>query len=98
MSNILGDFQVGGYIYHNPVSLSEDTIDDVRSYSSGGDIVKEKCTVANPVKGAGTWMVVPGGGGTDEKVKYDAGDSTAGYVADKIIAGDGISVAEGDVS
>jgi hypothetical protein len=31
----------------------------------------------------------------DEKVKYDAGDSTAGYVADKIIAGTGISVAEG---
>ena len=33
--------------------------------------------------------------GTDEKVKYDAGDPTAGYVADKIIAGTGISVAEG---
>lgn len=32
---------------------------------------------------------------TDEKVKYDAGDTTAGYVADKIIAGTGISVAEG---
>jgi hypothetical protein len=32
---------------------------------------------------------------TDEKVKYDAEDPTAGYVADKIIAGDGISVAEG---
>lgn len=31
----------------------------------------------------------------DEKVKYDAGDPSAGYVADKIIAGDGISVAEG---
>lgn len=34
-------------------------------------------------------------GGTDEKVKFDAGDSTAGYVADKIVAGTGISVAEG---
>jgi hypothetical protein len=32
---------------------------------------------------------------TDEKVKYDAGDTTAGYVADKVIAGTGISVAEG---
>ncbi|HQJ93173.1 MAG TPA: tail fiber protein, partial [Clostridia bacterium] len=31
----------------------------------------------------------------DEKVKYDAGDSSAGYVADKFVAGDGISVAEG---
>jgi hypothetical protein len=35
------------------------------------------------------------GVGTDEKVKYDAGDPTAGYVADKVIAGTGISVAEG---
>ena len=33
--------------------------------------------------------------GSDEKVKYDAADPTAGYVADKIIAGTGISVAEG---
>lgn len=33
--------------------------------------------------------------GTDEKVKYDASDPTAGYIADKIIAGTGISVAEG---
>lgn len=40
------------------------------------------------------YPVVPVPGG-DEKVKYDAGDPTAGYVADKIIAGDGISVAQG---
>ena len=33
--------------------------------------------------------------GSDEKVKYDSSDPTAGYVADKIIAGTGISVAEG---
>lgn len=33
--------------------------------------------------------------GSDEKVKYDASDPTAGYVADKIVAGTGISVAEG---
>lgn len=31
----------------------------------------------------------------DEKVKYNVGDPTAGYVADKIVAGTGISVAEG---
>ena len=36
-----------------------------------------------------------GGTATDEKVKYDVDDLTAGYVADKVIAGDGISVAEG---
>jgi hypothetical protein len=34
-------------------------------------------------------------GSTDEKVKYDVGDPTAGYVADKFVAGTGISVAEG---
>jgi hypothetical protein len=33
--------------------------------------------------------------GTDELVKFDAGDPTAGYLADKVIAGTGISVAEG---
>ena len=32
---------------------------------------------------------------TDEKVKYDVNDPTAGYIADKIVAGDGISLAEG---
>jgi hypothetical protein len=40
------------------------------------------------------YPAVPSQGG-DEKVKYDAADPTAGYVSDKIIAGDGISVAEG---
>jgi hypothetical protein len=32
---------------------------------------------------------------TDEKVKYDAADTVAGYLADKIIAGTGISLSEG---
>jgi hypothetical protein len=32
---------------------------------------------------------------SDEKVKYDVSDPSAGYISDKIIAGDGISVAEG---
>ena len=35
------------------------------------------------------------GTGTDGKVKYDAGDTTAGYIADKFVAGTGISLAEG---
>ena len=34
-------------------------------------------------------------GDTDEKVKYDSADPTAGYLADKIIAGTGITIAEG---
>lgn len=32
---------------------------------------------------------------TDEKVKYNADDPTAGYLADKIVAGDGISITQG---
>ena len=43
--------------------------------------------------GTCSWQSVAGG--TDEKVKYDVNDPTAGYVADKIVAGAGISVAEG---
>lgn len=43
--------------------------------------------------GTCSWQTVAAS--TDEKVKYDAGDPTAGYVADKIVAGTGISVAEG---
>ena len=35
------------------------------------------------------------GSTTDEKVKYDAGDPTAGYVADKFVAGTGITLSEG---
>jgi len=35
------------------------------------------------------------GSTTDEKVKYDAGDTTAGYIADKFVAGTGITLAEG---
>jgi len=32
---------------------------------------------------------------SDEKVKYDASDPTAGYIVDKFVAGTGISLAEG---
>jgi hypothetical protein len=41
------------------------------------------------------WGNVKIRGGLDEKVKYDAGDPTAGYLADKVVAGTGISIAEG---
>ena len=33
--------------------------------------------------------------GTDEKVKYNSDDPTAGYLDTKVIAGDGVSIAEG---
>jgi hypothetical protein len=34
-------------------------------------------------------------GATDEKVKYDINDPTAGYLADKVVAGEGIILSEG---
>jgi hypothetical protein len=67
-----------------------------------GDIVDKVARIINFTGTAitkspdGTINIPVGSGsGSDEKVKYDAGDPTAGYVADKIIAGTGISVAEG---
>mgnify|MGYP001359823743 CR=1 FL=1 len=39
--------------------------------------------------------VIPGGTATDELVKYDEGDPTAGYLSEKIIAGENISIDEG---
>ena len=37
----------------------------------------------------------PSGGGDDEKVKYNASDVASGYLADKVVAGTGIALAEG---
>lgn len=37
----------------------------------------------------------PDESGTDEKIKYDAADPAAGYLSNKVIAGSGVSVAEG---
>ena len=49
--------------------------------------------------GAVTWEqlyeIPEGGTGTDEKVKYDIADPIAGYLFDKIIAGNGITLTEG---
>jgi len=71
----------------------------------GGAVVGAGLIGASAIAGAspsafwrdeeGNLTDLKGGSATDEKVKYDAGDTTAGYVADKVIAGEGISVAEG---
>jgi hypothetical protein len=66
--------------------LTSDQVDKVDLITISGDGTKY-------LRDDGTYDTVSGAG--DEKVKYDAGDPTAGYVADKIIAGDGISVEEG---
>jgi hypothetical protein len=47
------------------------------------------------VNSEGKHIYVNDESGTDEKVKYNADDPTAGYIADKFIAGTGIILAEG---
>ena len=47
------------------------------------------------VKGAEDGLEFTTPTATDEKVKYDSGDPAAGYVADKFVAGTGITLAEG---
>jgi hypothetical protein len=49
-------------------------------------------SVTNTVNGV---KVEASGTSTDEKVKYDVNDLTAGYLADKIVAGTGITLSEG---
>jgi hypothetical protein len=58
------------------------------SYSGqGSKVVKVKADETGLEFGVAT--------STDEKVKYDVNDSTAGYVADKFVAGTGITLSEG---
>ena len=45
--------------------------------------------------GSGHYTVSAPGSTTDEKVKYDVNDPTAGYVTDKFVAGTGITLSEG---
>jgi len=47
------------------------------------------------VNGAGTALEFVASVSTDEKVKYDAGDPTAGYLSAKVVAGTGITLSEG---
>lgn len=47
------------------------------------------------VNSEGNHVYVTDESGTDEKVKYDVSDPTAGYIEDKFVAGTGITLAEG---
>jgi len=47
------------------------------------------------VKGDETGLEFTANLATDEKVKYDAGDPTAGYLSAKVVAGTGITLSEG---
>lgn len=91
-TNITVDNSIIGYpkisASGGSVSAFTDLTDVPSSYTGqGGKVVAVKSDVSGLEFISAT--------STDEKVKYDASDPTAGYVADKIIAGTGISVAEG---
>jgi hypothetical protein len=61
---------------------------DTGSYAGqGGKVVKVKSDETGLEYGVAT--------STDEKVKYDVNDPTAGYVADKFVAGTDITLSEG---
>ncbi len=55
------------------------------------DGVLYRCTVTGT---PATWAAVSGAA-ADEKVKYNADDAAAGYLADKIVAGTNVTLAEG---
>ena len=81
------------------------TADDIPAIPTNSDFdLADLGDVVNTAKAEGKILKVDALGnheyvddelGTDEKVKFDSEDPTAGYITDKVIAGDGISVAEG---
>ena len=56
---LYGDFctATGKYFYLGNTSPTADTENDIRAYNNGGTWVIQRCSVANAVKGAGTWVV-----------------------------------------
>lgn len=55
---IRGDLDVRRYLYLTCQSDTEDTVGDIRMYSTPNTPVHEKCTEASAVKGGGTWEVI----------------------------------------
>jgi hypothetical protein len=93
LSGLLPDSHLTDFV-HGDISHTNRTDLDNVSGTNTGDQVGDGVTIT----GAGTIadpFVAAGGGSADEKVKYDVNDPTAGYIVDKIIAGSGISIAEG---
>ncbi len=92
---IKGSVHIGNYIYVRCLSHSEDTVGDVRLYPLSGVVLVEECTVANPAKGGGTWVIT---GRTHEKlhslISPDDHETEVGN-ADKIVGWDGSGVPEG---
>lgn len=55
---VIGSAYIGAYTYHTCESDDYDAIGDVRYYGDNGRLIVEKCTVANGVKGGGTWAAL----------------------------------------
>lgn len=55
----IGDINtlINHYHYY-ATSASADTVNDFRTYNNGTNLITEKCTVANTIKGAGAWIIV----------------------------------------
>ncbi len=77
----------------NQVIDSDSTINDLSDVDDYSITDAGKVLKVNSTGDSTEWAVDESG--TDEKVKYDSSDPTAGYVSDKFIAGTGVSVAEG---
>jgi hypothetical protein len=65
--------------------------DTPASYSGAGG----KIVAVNSGASALEFIDAPSGGGDDEKVKYNADDDSSGYLAEKVVSGTGIALAEG---
>ncbi len=52
---IKGSIHIGNFIYLRSASNTEDTVDDIRLYATGGQYIVEKCITADAAKGGGTW-------------------------------------------
>jgi hypothetical protein len=68
---------------------------DLRYHGGGLSSIIAGSGITAVDDGSGHITVSAPGSTTDEKVKYDAGDPTAGYVTDKFVAGTGITLSEG---
>jgi hypothetical protein len=55
-ANGFGITNPSGYIYTKQTNNTGDTVGDTRIYNYDGIMYSQVCTVANPVKGAGTWV------------------------------------------
>ena len=85
----LDDYDEISKLARQPKGTSYTGLSGIKEIVAGSNITVDNSNLGYPVVSAS------GGALSDEKVKYDIADPTAGYIADKFVAGTGISVAEG---